>query len=153
MIFRGGPVKKNTLYEIEVWNCCHFRQLRTWVHDNHCYLGIKSDTGQHSQFLRCLSSLFDVLPNVVSCSGTLSVPQVSSVLQYQLDPFDDKSVVKMMAMQHDDQYGSKLSWHNDNQHHHELGFDQPVKVQSRVKDVKTPIPVCSLLISWWQAAW
>ena len=40
-------------YEIEVWNCCHFRQLRTWVHDNHCYLGIKSDTGQHSQFLRC----------------------------------------------------------------------------------------------------
>ena len=40
-------------YEIEVWNCWHFRQLRTWVHDNHCYLGIKSDTGQHSQFLRC----------------------------------------------------------------------------------------------------
>ena len=31
-------------YEIEVWNCCHFRQLRTWVHDNHCNLGIKSDT-------------------------------------------------------------------------------------------------------------
>ena len=42
-------------YEIEVWNCCHFRQLRTWVHDNHCYLGIKSDTGQPSQSLRCLS--------------------------------------------------------------------------------------------------
>ena len=40
-------------YEIEVWNCCHYRQLRTWVHDNHCYLTIKSDTGQHSQFLRC----------------------------------------------------------------------------------------------------
>ena len=44
-------------YEIEVWNCCHFRQLRTWVHDNHCYLGIKSDTGQHSQFLRCLCKI------------------------------------------------------------------------------------------------
>ena len=42
---------------IEVWNCCHFRQLRTWVHDNHCYLGIKSDTGQHSQFLRCFPLL------------------------------------------------------------------------------------------------
>ena len=40
-------------YEIEVWNCWHFRRLRTWVHDNHCNLGIKSDTGQHSQFLRC----------------------------------------------------------------------------------------------------
>ena len=32
----------------------HDRRLRTWVHDNHCYLWIKSDTGQHSQFLRCL---------------------------------------------------------------------------------------------------
>ena len=27
--------------------------LRTWFHDNLCYLTIKSDTGQHSQFLRC----------------------------------------------------------------------------------------------------
>ena len=42
-----------TWHDMEVWNCCYFRQLRTWVHDNHCYLGIKSDTGQHSQFLRC----------------------------------------------------------------------------------------------------
>ena len=31
-----------------------FWQLRTWIHDNLCYLTIKSDTGQHSQFLRCL---------------------------------------------------------------------------------------------------
>ena len=30
-----------------------FLQLRTWIHDNLCYLTIKSDTGQHSQFLRC----------------------------------------------------------------------------------------------------
>ena len=36
-----------------VWNCLHFRQLRTWSQDNRCYLTIKSDTGQHSQFLRC----------------------------------------------------------------------------------------------------
>ena len=43
---------KNTC-EIEVWNCCHFRQLKTWLHDNLCYLTIKSNTGQHSQFLRC----------------------------------------------------------------------------------------------------
>ena len=27
---------------------------RTWIHDNHCDLTIKSDTGQHLQFLRCL---------------------------------------------------------------------------------------------------
>ena len=32
-----------------------FRQLRTWIHDNLCCLTIKSDTGQHSQFLRCLN--------------------------------------------------------------------------------------------------
>ena len=48
----SGNTATNT-YELEVWNCCHFRQLRTWIYDNHCYLGIKSDTGQHSQFLRC----------------------------------------------------------------------------------------------------
>ena len=28
-------------------------QLRTWNHDNLCYLTINCDTGQHSQFLRC----------------------------------------------------------------------------------------------------
>ena len=28
----------------------HSRQLRTWIHDNLCYLTIKSDTGQHLQF-------------------------------------------------------------------------------------------------------
>ena len=32
------------------WNCW---QLRTWIHDNHCYLSIICDTGQHSQSLRC----------------------------------------------------------------------------------------------------
>ena len=31
-----------------------FWHLRTWIHDNLCYLSIKSDTGQHSQFLWCL---------------------------------------------------------------------------------------------------
>ena len=34
----------------------HIWQSRTWIHDNLCYLTIKSDTGQHSQFLRCFSS-------------------------------------------------------------------------------------------------
>ena len=35
---------------------CHwlqFWQLRSWIHDNLCYLTIKSDTGRHRQFLRC----------------------------------------------------------------------------------------------------
>ena len=30
-----------------------FWQGKTWIHDNLCYLTIKSDTGQHSQFVRC----------------------------------------------------------------------------------------------------
>ena len=30
-----------------------FWQLRTWFYNNLCCLTIKSDTGQHSQFLRC----------------------------------------------------------------------------------------------------
>ena len=32
-----------------------FRQLSTRIHDNLCYLTIKSDTGQQLQFLRCFS--------------------------------------------------------------------------------------------------
>ena len=41
----------------DLWHLRHwlqFRQLRTWIHDNLCCVTIKSDTGQHSQFLRCL---------------------------------------------------------------------------------------------------
>ena len=40
----------------ELWHLRHWLQcwqLRTWIHDYLCYLTIKSDTGQHSQFLRC----------------------------------------------------------------------------------------------------
>ena len=40
----------------DLWQLRHwlqFLQLRTWIHDNLCYLTIKSDSGQHSQFLRC----------------------------------------------------------------------------------------------------
>ena len=42
---------------IDLWHLrhwLHLRQLRTWIHDNLCYLTINCDTGQHSQFLRCL---------------------------------------------------------------------------------------------------
>ena len=40
----------------DLWHLRHwlkFWQLRAWIRDNHCYLTIKSDCGQHSQFLRC----------------------------------------------------------------------------------------------------
>ena len=42
----------------DLWQLRHwlqFLQLRIWIHDNLCYLTIKSDTGQHSQFLRCFT--------------------------------------------------------------------------------------------------
>ena len=42
----------------DLWHLRHwlqFWQLRTWIHDNLCYLTLNCDTGQHSQFLRCLS--------------------------------------------------------------------------------------------------
>ena len=38
----------------KLWKCWHFWQLRTSNHYNHSDLTIKSDTGQHSQLLRCL---------------------------------------------------------------------------------------------------
>ena len=43
-----------------LWHLRHwlqFWQLRTWIHDHLCDLTIKSDTGQHLQFLRCLVDL------------------------------------------------------------------------------------------------
>ena len=41
----------------DLWYLRHwlqYWQLRTWFHDNLCYLTINCDTGQHSQFLQCL---------------------------------------------------------------------------------------------------
>ena len=32
---------------------CNSDNWETWIHDNLCYLTINSDSGQHSQFLRC----------------------------------------------------------------------------------------------------
>ena len=47
-----------------------FLQLRTWIHDNFCYLTFKSDSGQHSQFLQCFCiftflSLFEWFRNTL----------------------------------------------------------------------------------------
>ena len=41
------------LWHLRHW--LHYRQLRTWIHDNFCYLTINCDTGQHSQFLQCFA--------------------------------------------------------------------------------------------------
>ena len=48
----------------DLWHLSHwlqFRQLRTWIDDNFCYLTINCDTGQHSQFLRCFSLVLFIL--------------------------------------------------------------------------------------------
>ena len=44
-----------------------FWQLKTWLHGNLCDLTIKSDTGQHLQFLRCLELYFPncIFPNCI----------------------------------------------------------------------------------------
>ena len=54
-----------TLFDDNLWwqfsdflkHLLQFWQLRTWIHDNLCYLTINCDTGQHSQFLRCFFSI------------------------------------------------------------------------------------------------
>ena len=43
-----------------LWHLRHWLQhwqLRTWNHDNLCYLTINCDTGQHSQFLQCFQKV------------------------------------------------------------------------------------------------
>ena len=45
-----------TILTQDLWLLKHWSQfwrLRNWIYDNLCYLTIKSDTGQHSQFLQC----------------------------------------------------------------------------------------------------
>ena len=41
------------LWHLRQW--LQFWHLRTCIHDNFCYLTIKSDSGQHLQFLQCFS--------------------------------------------------------------------------------------------------
>ena len=47
-----------------VWSYWHFRQLRTWIHNNHLNLTIKIDTGQHLQFLQCFELLIQLYRNL-----------------------------------------------------------------------------------------
>ena len=55
-------------YPSDLWHLrhwLHFWQLRTWFLDNLCYLTIRSDTGQHLQFLRCLILLFSAAEDMI----------------------------------------------------------------------------------------
>ena len=62
-----------------------FWQLRTWIHDYLCDLTIKSDTGQHSQFLRCFS------PKV-------SIPEVKIGVLKNLLMFGEKYVPQRLRL-------------------------------------------------------
>ena len=57
----------------DLWHLRHrlqFWKLRTLIHDNLCDLTIQSDTGQHSQFLRCFqNSLEHWIGNLFSQGG------------------------------------------------------------------------------------
>ena len=72
----------------DLWHLRHWLQcwqLRTWTHNNLFYLTIKSDTGQHSQFLRCFLDDFPYCivrkstvssewqGHLLSCSGQLKI--------------------------------------------------------------------------------
>ena len=46
------PPKNNPRDLLHLRHWLRFRQLRTWMYNHLGYLGIKSDIGQHSQFLR-----------------------------------------------------------------------------------------------------
>ena len=51
-----------------MWHLRHwlqFWQLRTWIHDNLCYLTFNCDKGQHSQFLWCFIYLCPPSPTCV----------------------------------------------------------------------------------------
>ena len=52
-------------YPRDLRHWLQFWQLKTWIRDNLCDLTIKSDTGQHSQFLPCsFGSLYFVKHNI-----------------------------------------------------------------------------------------
>ena len=49
-------LKRPLRYLIRLFDDNFQSQLRTWIHDNPCYLTINCDTGQHSQFLQIFIS-------------------------------------------------------------------------------------------------
>ena len=70
----------------KLWNFWHFWQLRTSQHCNHSDPTIKSDTGQHSQFLQCLW----ISSNSLNSWGFEIFVKLSSAAHnwFPLKPFD-----------------------------------------------------------------
>ena len=69
----------------DLWHSIHWLQswqLRTWIHDNPCYLTFNCGTGKHSQFLRCFNCSHPKLQykNVSKLFPLQNVAKVKTVL-------------------------------------------------------------------------
>ena len=53
--------------------------MKTWIHGNLCYLTINCDTGQHSQFLRCLCLKTKQFKDTLFYEASLSVSKLKLV--------------------------------------------------------------------------
>ena len=90
-IFPGPKTSRANLFLPSLYHChhshCHllqFWQLKTWIHDNLCYLPIKSDTWQNSQFLWCF--------NVITTTLWISFERVAVIEMIKIfNPTNGKS--------------------------------------------------------------
>ena len=80
----------------DLWHLRHwlqFWQLRPKIHDNLCYLIIKSDTGQHSQFLQCLVSCLNLTAEICTEPENIWSKNKSSV-SYEMMPAPITFIIK-----------------------------------------------------------
>ena len=72
------PSQWQDLYRLVTFE--KFWQLRNWINDDVCSLTNKSETGQHSQFLRCFSLLTPKFHHLSTLSSNYSLDQESRPL-------------------------------------------------------------------------
>ena len=76
-------------YYRDFWQLRHwllFWQLRTWILDSLCFLTIKSDTGQHLQFLRCFFFFCSYYQKPGECKNTKKEYNVLCSEYFELCP-------------------------------------------------------------------
>ena len=104
----------------DLWYLRHwlqYRQLRTWFHDNLCYLTINCDTGQHSQFLRCFGNTPKVCQTTVFTGLPINL-KTSSMFFQPLWPLPDKIAIASKR-----NYSPFIRpWHCEEPHFHFLSF-------------------------------
>lgn len=86
------PVDNNNTSDLRhLRHWLQFWQLKSWIHDNLCYLEIKSDTGQHSQFLRCFTLFAPQRHQNHLCLLLLLFP--SQIQPVEVCPFPQKNYI------------------------------------------------------------